>query len=63
MFNPLGDSLANWQQLLANIKKARSMFDTSDTRKSFEVCVIIYEQMQVRVNAKYDAWPLIGGSR
>jgi dynein heavy chain 1 len=56
VFNRLGDSLANWQQLLTEIKKARSTFDTSDTQKSFGVCVIDYEQVQARVNSKYDAW-------
>ncbi|KIK10361.1 hypothetical protein K443DRAFT_147463 [Laccaria amethystina LaAM-08-1] len=57
VFNRLGDSLANnWQQLLTEIKKARSTCDTSDTQKSFWMCVIDYEQMQGRVNAKYDVW-------
>ncbi|RXW16544.1 hypothetical protein EST38_g9308 [Candolleomyces aberdarensis] len=56
VFNRLGDSLSHWQQLLTEIKKARSTFDTSDTSKSFGVCVIDYEQVQARVNAKYDAW-------
>ncbi|KAG6819964.1 hypothetical protein H0H93_006940, partial [Arthromyces matolae] len=56
VFNRLGDSLANWQQLLTEIKKARSTFDTSETQKSFGVCIIDYEQVQARVNAKYDAW-------
>ena len=55
VFNRLGDSLANWQQLLIEIEKARSTFDTSDTQKSFGVCVIDYEQVQARVNATYDA--------
>ncbi|KAF8627873.1 hypothetical protein AX15_004203 [Amanita polypyramis BW_CC] len=56
VFNRLGDSLAHWQQLLTEIKKARSTFDTSETQKSFGVCVVDYEQVQARVNAKYDAW-------
>jgi hypothetical protein len=56
VFNRLGDSLAHWQQLLTEIKKTRSTFDTSETQKSFGVCVIEYEQVQARVNAKYDAW-------
>ncbi|KAF8232874.1 hypothetical protein L208DRAFT_1559573 [Tricholoma matsutake] len=38
VFNHLSDSLANWQQLLMEIKKAQSMFDTSDMQKSFGVC-------------------------
>ncbi|KAH8825148.1 dynein heavy chain, N-terminal region 1-domain-containing protein [Flagelloscypha sp. PMI_526] len=57
VFNRLGEDLAQWQQLLTEIKKARSTFDTSDTSKSFGgVCVIDYEQVQSRVNAKYDSW-------
>jgi len=56
VFNRLGDSLASWQQLLVEIKRTRSTFDTSETQKSFVVCVIDYEQVQSRVNAKYDAW-------
>ncbi|PCH33132.1 dynein heavy chain [Wolfiporia cocos MD-104 SS10] len=56
VFSRLGDSLAHWQQLLTEIKKARSTFDTSETQRSFGVCVIDYEQVQARVNAKYDAW-------
>ncbi|KAH8120488.1 cytoplasmic dynein heavy chain 1 [Phellopilus nigrolimitatus] len=56
VFNRLGDSLAHWQQLLTEIKKARSTFDTSETQRSFGACVIDYEQVQARVNAKYDAW-------
>jgi dynein heavy chain 1 len=56
VFNRLGDDLGNWQQLLTGIKKSRATFDTSESRKSFGVCVIEYEQVQSRVNAKYDAW-------
>ena len=56
VFNRLGEDLSHWQQLLTEIKKARSTFDTSETSKSFGVCVIDYEQVQARVNAKYDSW-------
>lgn len=56
VFNRLGDSLASWQQLLTEIKKSRATFDTSETQKTFVVCVVDYEQVQSRVNAKYDAW-------
>jgi len=56
VFNRLGDSLAHWQQLLTEIKRARTTFDTAETRKEFGVCMVEYEQVQARVNAKYDAW-------
>ncbi|KAI9450509.1 cytoplasmic dynein heavy chain 1 [Lactarius psammicola] len=56
VFNRLGDSLAHWQQLLTEIKRSRIVFDTTETQKEFGVCVVDYEQVQARVNAKYDAW-------
>jgi hypothetical protein len=56
VFARLGDSLAHWQQLLTEIKRARTTFDTSETTKSFGAAVVDYEQVQSRVNAKYDAW-------
>ncbi|KAH9066966.1 dynein heavy chain, N-terminal region 1-domain-containing protein [Lactarius deliciosus] len=39
----------HWQQLLTEIKRSR-------ITKEFGVCVVDYEQVQARVNAKYDAW-------
>ncbi|KIJ32093.1 hypothetical protein M422DRAFT_185053 [Sphaerobolus stellatus SS14] len=56
VFNRLGEDLKLWQQLLTEIKRTRSTFDTSETQKSLGVCIIDYEQVQSRVNAKYDAW-------
>jgi hypothetical protein len=57
VFSRLGDSLAHWQQLLTEIKKARSTFNTTEMQKSFGLfCAVDYEQVQARVNAKYDAW-------
>jgi dynein heavy chain 1 len=52
----LGDSLADWQQLLGEIRKTRSTFDNSESQRSFGVAVVKYEQVQAKVNAKYDAW-------
>lgn len=56
VFARLGDSLASWQQLLAEIRRTRATFDNSDTQRSFGICVIDYEQVQSKVNAKYDTW-------
>lgn len=56
VFARLGDALGHWQQLLTEIKKTRSTFDTSATQKRFGPAVVDYEQVQARVNAKYDAW-------
>lgn len=56
VFARLGDDLALWQQLLSEIKKTRATFDNSDTERNFGVVVVDYEQVQSRVNAKYDSW-------
>lgn len=53
----LGDDLTRWQTMLLEIKKARSTFDNSSTYKSVGAhCVVDYEQVQSKVNAKYDSW-------
>lgn len=56
VFNILGDDLSKWQQILLEIKKARSTFDNSETEQSFGPLVIDYEQVQSKVNQKYDQW-------
>jgi dynein heavy chain 1 len=56
VYTRLGDSLADWGQLLFDIRQARSTFDTTDTRKDFGVITIDYANAQSKVNAKYDAW-------
>ncbi|TPX53424.1 hypothetical protein SeMB42_g00788 [Synchytrium endobioticum] len=56
LYNRLGDDLRQWQQLVLEIKKARSTFDTSETSKNFGCISIDYEQVQIKVNAKYDQW-------
>ncbi|KAJ3049329.1 hypothetical protein HK097_009672, partial [Rhizophlyctis rosea] len=56
VYNVLGEDLSRWQQLVLEIKEARSTFDNSETSKSFGSVVIDYEQVQSKVNAKYDAW-------
>ena len=52
----MGDSLSMWQRLLLDIRKTRSTFDNSETQKHFGVATINYEQVQSKVNTKYDAW-------
>ncbi|KAI8818344.1 dynein heavy chain [Fimicolochytrium jonesii] len=56
VFEFLGDNLRNWQQLVLEVKRARSTFDTSETSKSFGWAVVDYEQVQSKVNTKYDQW-------
>ncbi|KAJ1879105.1 dynein heavy chain, partial [Coemansia sp. S17] len=53
----LGDDLTRWQAMLLEIKRARSTFDNSETAKYIGAhCIVDYEQVQAKVNAKYDNW-------
>ncbi|KAL9078918.1 MAG: hypothetical protein Q9157_002174 [Trypethelium eluteriae] len=56
VYDALGDDLSNWLQLLQEIRKSRSTFDTSELSRSFGHITIDYEQVQMKVNAKYDQW-------
>ncbi|KAJ9613346.1 dynein heavy chain [Cladophialophora chaetospira] len=52
----LGDDLAQWHQLLQEVRHARSTFDTSEGRKTFGSVVFDYEQVQSKITQKYDQW-------
>ena len=52
----LGDDLPCWLQLLQEIRKTRATFDTSESTRTFGNVVIDYDQVQAKVNAKYDQW-------
>ncbi|WEW60954.1 dynein heavy chain [Emydomyces testavorans] len=56
VYDVLGDDLSQWLQLLQEIRKSRATFDTSEVRRSFGNIRIDYEQVQTKVNAKYDQW-------
>jgi len=56
VYDRLGDDINLWQQLLTEIKLARTTFDTSETFKEYGPVKIDYRQVQAKVNNKYDAW-------
>ncbi|ODH44999.1 dynein heavy chain, cytoplasmic [Paracoccidioides brasiliensis] len=56
VYDVLGDDLSQWLQLLQEIRKSRTTFDTSEVGKSFGNVRIDYEQVQTKVNARYDQW-------
>lgn len=52
----LGDSLTKWQDLLQGIRKARTVFDNSETHFALGTLASVeYGQVAAKVNAKYDA--------
>ncbi|KAL4887486.1 dynein heavy chain, N-terminal region 1-domain-containing protein [Aspergillus karnatakaensis] len=56
VYDILGDDLSQWLQLLQEIRKSRATFDTSEVSRSFGNVKVDYEQVQTKVNAKYDQW-------
>ncbi|KAF2279064.1 uncharacterized protein EI97DRAFT_465408 [Westerdykella ornata] len=56
VYEILGEDLSRWLQLLQEIRKTRATFDNSDVSRRFGYVTVDYEQVQVKVNAKYDQW-------
>lgn len=56
VYDILGEDLSRWLQLLQEIRKTRSTFDNSEISRRFGYVTVDYDQVQVKVNAKYDQW-------
>ncbi|KAI1076782.1 cytoplasmic dynein heavy chain, partial [Whalleya microplaca] len=56
VYELLGDELSKWLQLLQEIRKSRATFDTTEVSRSFGHITIDYDQVQMKVNSKYDQW-------
>ncbi|KAL1836345.1 hypothetical protein VTJ49DRAFT_5263 [Mycothermus thermophilus] len=56
VYDVLGDQLPRWLQLLQELRKTRQTFDTTEVSRSFGHITIDYDQVQTKVNAKYDQW-------
>ncbi|XP_074602445.1 dynein heavy chain, cytoplasmic isoform X2 [Brevipalpus obovatus] len=56
LYNQLGDDTSKWINTLIEIKKSRSVFDTSDTRTEIGPIIIDYAKVQSKVTLKYDSW-------
>ncbi|KAH8912297.1 hypothetical protein BR93DRAFT_871202 [Coniochaeta sp. PMI_546] len=56
VYTLLGDELARWLQMLQEIRKTRQTFDTTEVTRSFGHITIEYDQVQTKVNSKYDQW-------
>ncbi|KAF5247463.1 hypothetical protein FAUST_700 [Fusarium austroamericanum] len=56
VYDALGEPLPRWLQLLQDLRKNRSTFDTQEVSREFGHLTIDYDQVQTKVNAKYDQW-------
>ncbi|KAK9451852.1 dynein heavy chain, N-terminal region 1-domain-containing protein [Limtongia smithiae] len=56
VFEMLGEDVSKWVQILQEIRQVRTTFDTRETVQGFGNIIVDYEQVQSRINAKYDSW-------
>ncbi|XP_055612109.1 dynein heavy chain, cytoplasmic isoform X2 [Uranotaenia lowii] len=56
LYGRLGEDINLWIKCLNDIKKSRTTFDTSDTRRAYGPIVIDYAKVQSKVTLKYDSW-------
>jgi dynein heavy chain 1 len=56
VFDMLGTDMEKWLQVLLEIRKARSTFDTNEVSKMFGMLKIDFKPVQARINSKYDSW-------
>lgn len=56
VFDELQEDLPKWLQIISEVLKNRSTFDTSEVSKEFGHITIKYEQVQNKVNSRFDQW-------
>ena len=52
----MGRNISKWQQLLTEIKSARTTIDSTTEELSFGPIIVNHRQVQNKVNLKYDTW-------
>ena len=52
----MGRDISKWQQLLTEIKSARTTIDSTTEELSFGPIIVNHRQVQNKVNLKYDTW-------
>ncbi|OXU17488.1 hypothetical protein TSAR_016702, partial [Trichomalopsis sarcophagae] len=56
LYGKLNEDISLWMKCLNDIKKTRTTFDTSDTRREFGPVIIDFAKVQSKVSLKYDSW-------
>lgn len=56
LYHRLGEDIGLWMNTLVEIRKSRSTFDTSETRKDIGPITVDYAKVQSKVSLKYDSW-------
>lgn len=56
VYERMGDNLDNWRELLLEIRRSRTTFDSNEAQRDFGTVVVRYSSVQSNVNNKYDYW-------
>ncbi|CAG2102482.1 unnamed protein product, partial [Medioppia subpectinata] len=56
LYSKLGENTSLWMNTLVEIKKSRTTFDTTETRKEIGPIIVDYAKVQSKVTLKYDSW-------
>ncbi|XP_065208173.1 dynein heavy chain, cytoplasmic isoform X2 [Planococcus citri] len=56
LYNKLGEDINLWMKCLKDVKKSRTTFDTTETRREIGPFVVDYAKVQSKVSLKYDSW-------
>ncbi|CAK8687664.1 unnamed protein product [Clavelina lepadiformis] len=56
LYEKLGNNVQTWQELLVEIRRRRTTFDTLENCKTFGPVVVEYGKVQAKVSLKYDSW-------
>jgi hypothetical protein len=56
VISKLGDDVAQWLQVVTELRASRSLFDTEDTHKVFGAITVDFAKVQSAVVTKFDAW-------
>lgn len=56
VFQTIGKDLNSWQEILVQVKNARSLFDISKSRLRLPGVIVDFSEVQGKVSARYDQW-------
>jgi hypothetical protein len=56
VISKLGDDVAQWLQVVTELRASRSLFDTEETHKVFGAITVDFAKVQSAVVTKFDAW-------
>lgn len=56
LYSRLGEDINMWMKCLKDVKKSRTTFDTTETKREIGPFIVDYAKVQSKVSLKYDSW-------